>query len=660
MLGMLFCVPGIVFGDVPPDSLLLDKVFAYRRAYSSNPTGYERNIYMKFTFHTLRRNPTLMLVPTLYHISKGNRNFIGEMYGKISFNGISDYHITRQVDVSTIPHHSNTMPTMINYLVPNIYGITLFQGYMLSPFHKSNRMFYQYSISDISPDRYLITFWPKVNNTQLVRGFAIVDANTGRIYTTRLNGEYDMIRFDVNAELDNEGSEIIPTRCVTDAEFNFLGSKVKTRFTSVIGLPTTLPDSLNRQRDMTMMERLRPSPLEDDEQLIYADYIERQIERDSLLAASTSGGKKFDWDAVGDYVFNSTRASSENASIRFSPLLNPLYFGYSGRKGLSYKMKIGAEYRFSENTKIALSPKFGYNFKIKQFYFDIPLRYTFNDKRDGWVELSFANGNRITSSTVLDMLQAQHRDTVNWSALDLDYFKDTHMDLSANMELSRQIELTLELIYYRRSAVNKSAMREAGTPTVYRSFAPAFTLKYQLNRHWPLLTFNYERSFKDILNSNIEYEKFEFDASYKLRLHSLRQFNARVGGGFYSNQSDNYFVDFTNFHEDYLPGGWDDDWTGEFQLLNKHWYNASRYYFRTNLSYESPLLLLSWLPMIGKLMEMERVYLGYVQLNHTRPYYELGYGFTTRFFSVGFFASFLNSDIQDLGFKFTLELFRKW
>lgn len=660
LVGMLPCLPATAHSDVPQDSLIMDKVYAYRRDYSADPTGCERNIYMKFNFHTLRRNPTMMLVPTLYHISKGNRDFVGEMYGKILFDGIADYDIRRQVDVSTIPHHSNTMPTMIKYIVPNLYGVTLFQDYMLSPFHKSNRMFYRYHIGDISADRFLITFWPKVNNTQLVRGFAIVDSHTGRIINTRLNGEYDMIKFDVDADMGAEGNSIIPCRCVTDAEFNFVGNKVKTRFTSYIGLPATLPDSIDRERDMGMMGMLRPLPLEDDEVAIYEAYKTKQTEKDSMTTANGSNGKKFDWDAVGDYVFNTTKASNENASIRFSPLLNPLYFGYSGRKGLSYKMKIGAEYRTGDNSKIALSPKLGYNFKIEQFYFDIPLRYTFNDRRDGYVELSFANGNRITSSTVLDMLQTQHRDTVDWDALDLDYFKDTHLNLSANMRITKQIELTLSLLYYRRSAVNKEAMRLAGKPTIYRSFSPALTVKYQLNKYWPMVTFNYERSVKDVLSSNTEYEKFEADASYKLQLHSLRKVNMRVGGGFYSNQSENYFVDFTNFHEDYLPGGWDDDWTGEFQLLNTHWYNASRYYLRANLSYESPLLLLTWLPIVGKFVEMERAYLGYVQLDHTRPYYEIGYGLTTRYFSMGLFASFLNSDIQDIGFKFTLELFRKW
>ena len=70
------------------------------------------------------------------------------------------------------------------------------------------------------------------------------------------------------------------------------------------------------------------------------------------------------------------------------------------------------------------------------------------------------------------------------------------------------------------------------------------------------------------MQSNIKYERWEFDASFKKVLHSLRKYNLRAGGGFYTNKSTDYFVDFANFHDNYIPGGWDDDWTGDFQLLN--------------------------------------------------------------------------------------------
>lgn len=659
MLCLCFFRPSIVFGYEYNDSVIMDRVYSFRRNFATEPNGDVHNVYMKFVFHALRRNMTMMAIPSLYHISKGNKDFVGEVYGKITFNGIKDYKLTRQVEISTIPHYYTTMPNMLNYLVPDLYGTTLFQDYMLSPFNRSNKNMYRYFISNMDGERYLVSFLPKIRNTQLVRGYAVVERNTGRIINTHLNGEYDMIKFDINVTM---GSYLIPLKSITDAEFNFMGNKVRTKFTAYYNQPTTLPDSLKKSRDNEIIANLRPTNLARDEEKMYMDYYDKIAGREitDSVSEGTSSTRKIAWDALGDHIFNRTKVTSQKVSLRLSPILNPLYFGYSGRKGLSYKMKIGAEYRIEKNSSISLNPKLGYNFKIKQFYFDIPLRYTIDKRKDAWVQLSFANGNRITNSTVLDMIKSENVNLGSLDDLDLDYFKDTHFNLSANMELSKRIEITLTLLYYRRSAVNKAAMKEAGQLTKYYSFSPAATIKYQPLPTWPLFTLYYERSDEKIFNSNTKYEKWEFDASYRLMITSLRKINARLGGGLYSDQSKNYFVDFVNFHEDYLQGGWDDDWTGDFQLINRHWYNASTYYFRTNLSYESPLLLLSRMPMIGKLMETERVYLNYVQLAHTRPYYEIGYGFTTRYISVGLFSSFLNSELQDVGFKFTLELFRKW
>lgn len=175
-----------------------------------------------------------------------------------------------------------------------------------------------------------------------------------------------------------------------------------------------------------------------------------------------------------------------------------------------------------------------------------------------------------------------------------------------------------------------------------------------------MLTANYERSFLNVFRSNLDYERWEFDLSYKHKMKSMRAINFRAGTGFYSQRGTDYFVDFDNFRDNNLPTGWDDDWTGQFQLVNEHWYNESNYYIRGNFSFESPLLALTWVPLVGRVIEMERVYISALNIEHTRPYFELGYGFTTRYLSTGIFTSFLGGKFESFGCKFTVELFRRW
>ena len=186
------------------------------------------------------------------------------------------------------------------------------------------------------------------------------------------------------------------------------------------------------------------------------------------------------------------------------------------------------------------------------------------------------------------------------------------------------------------------------------------TLHFTPWRKGPVLTVNYERSFKNILKSNLNYERWELDASYKQKVKKLRVMSLRGGLGFYTHRSTDYFVDYNNFRDENLPTGWEDEWTGQFQLLNSQWYNESDYYLRCHFTYDSPLLALSWIPHVGRIIETERIYLSGLSIAHKRPYFEVGYGFTNRFFSTGIFGSILGTEFYQFGFKLTLHVFSRW
>lgn len=639
---------------------MLNRIFSYKRNYSQSIYDTTHDIYLKYSFNTIRRNPTLFLIPSMYTIAKGSHNYLGETYGRITFRDINDFSIKRQISIGSIPRHSRTMPVMTKYIIPNLYGISLFGDHILSPFNYNNRKFYRYRVESVDSQTVHVRFNPRVNNTQLVYGHAIVDEATGRIRNAMLAGEFDMISFNIGVQMEDDNT-ILPKSCKTSARFKFMGNNIETQFEANYNCKTPLPDSLGVISDLQQMAHIRPDSLSGYESYIYRKYYEEKLAPDTTKTGKRKNKlKDIAWDIVGDHMLNSTGAQTSNASIRLSPILNPLYLSYSKSHGVSYKMKVNARYNFTSNKYLSYDPHVGYNFKIKKFYFNSPIRYNYNVKRNYWVELTWRNGNRITNSDVLEKIKDENRDTIDFASLDLDYFDDELLQLSNNIDIGDKWSITTGCVYHLRKAVNKSKMEELGKPSAYRSFAPQLTVQYRPSLRGPVFTANYERSFRGILKSNTEYERFELDASYKKRLRSLRSYSVRLGGGLYTNKSTDYFVDFTNFRDNYLPGDWEDDWTGQFQLLNSEWYNASQYYLRANVSYESPLLLLTWLPFVGKYIETERLYASALQIEHTRPYIELGYGLTNRYFSIGLFGSFLNGKLNEFGSKFTFELFRKW
>ena len=567
------------------------------------------------------------------------------------------------------------MPTLLDFVTPRLYNETLYGDHILSPFNRSNRVFYRYSVSLVDDHRARLYFRPRyVSNTQLVSGRATIDTRSGRIIDAEMNGEFDMMHFKTMTMQGDRGSRaLLPKFCQTRVNFRFLCNHISSAFEAAFDCPVTLPDTVSIKGDRHLIDSVRPYRLQPDEQAIY-DYRDsiraRRLEPDTTTIDSTlqqrprqrkrNYWKEIGWDMVGENLIRSLRASSEAGFVRLSPILNPQYVSYSHRKGFSYRLKLGARLNLSDNTSIGMNTRLGYNFKQRRFYFNLPIRldYSYRD-RDAYAEIAWANGNRIYNSTVIDELKRQLGDQPELDETGLDQFDDLNLRVLNVLPLNNRLAVEAGLVFHNRKAVNHRQMTALGMPREYRSLAPMLSVKTRPWRRGPLLTIDYERGLKGQQN-DLTYERWEMDASLKHRLHRLQTLNLRLGAGFYTKRDKNFFMDYSNFRDENLPEGWDDDWSGNFQLLRSRVYNQSDYYLRGNVSFESPLLASSFLPLVGRYVERERAYASSLLIGHSRPYTELGYGFTCRYFSMGFFASFLSTQFQECGAKFTFELFRRW
>ena len=187
MLGILSCMSSISFGGViTADSLLIQRIYDYRRNFAAEVSDSTRNIYIKYDVDVQKRNATLALIPSLYGRSKGMRWFVGETYGTIRFKDLKHYDIQKELQLTTVPHSSNIMPTMVNYIVPDLYAIDLLDGTLLSPFNRQNKIFYFMRVSHVSNNYSVVTFIPRAATTPLVKGFALVGNMKGRIINAKI------------------------------------------------------------------------------------------------------------------------------------------------------------------------------------------------------------------------------------------------------------------------------------------------------------------------------------------------------------------------------------------------------------------------------------------------------------------------------------------
>ncbi len=683
-------VPSAPLEGTPPVSdtrertgnALVDRIFRYGELVESTFTPQDTSYaYTKFFLRVNRKNPTLLLVPSVYAIAhRAEREFAGESYNRIYPGEARHYESENLISLTTIPHKRSAFDVMLKYLTPNIYRETIIDNTIISPFHAVNHRFYSYKTSAMPNGQALLTFTPKRKNTQLVIGTAIVDTSSGRIASCDFTGEYDMINFQMhldmgkNARSTGAGNNLspIPSRCEVTFKFGFLRSKVTGRYVARYGLSAPLPSAAGLS-DHDKLCQVRPERLSDEEQRPYLDLARQQRLEDSLRSdtALTNAKKKKRnfakdvlWDAVGDNIFNRVRTHfglNNQGYIRLNPVLNPLYMGYDHRRGFTYKVDLRASYQTSHNSEVSTRLKAGYAFKQHQFFFRLPVYYYFNKQRNGYLKWEWNNGNHIRNASVRRQIEQEQPDSTLYDYDRLNEFKQMEMRAIFNYDLSDRWSIQIGSLFQRKTAVHKRDFDTFGWEKEYRSFAPVAEIQYRpMGWSGPVVTLDYDRGIKGIAKANTGYERWELNADYIRHVNKLQSWQMRVGTGFYTMKDrDAYFLNYENFRENNLPNGWNDDWSGDFELLRGETYNTSDYYIRANVTYESPLLLLSWLPKIGHYVEMERVYVSTLDVRHVHPYVEAGYGFTCRLMSMGLFFSNGRGN-RTFGVTFGFELFRKW
>lgn len=651
---------------------VVERVYDYSATIDSVVEGITSFTYLKYQMAATHYNNIIYCVPRLYNIPRsGKRIFYGEHFMHETFHeGEEEDKWMNIAHISTMRRRRTLLPNLRSYLAPHIYSPAIIDGNILSPFNRLNHRLYKYNVIYVSDSIAQVEFTPQVNNTQAITGQAKVETETGKILSCYLEGEFDMVRFKLNMEMGDEGvRSLLPKRSKLYTRFTFLDNIIETDYEGTFFLPDS-PDYKvidDEEGEREFVERHRPYPLTPLEAGLLAEYDSVQAVRRNAPPSVRKKNFTKDvlWDIFGEHLFHRIRGRfgpEDRGYFRLSPILNPLYFSYTGRRGFTYRLSANISYTLSPNSEILIRQKMGYSFKWHRFYVEAPVTYTFDKAHEGNIKVTFKDGNQITNSTVIDILKEEKGDTIDWDNLDLEYFKHQQLDFTMHYNITPFLGLEAGILKNRWMAVSSDGFIITGKPQVYESTSFHTEAKVlPLGKQGPVFTVDYERSINGLSKDKMNYERWEFDFSYLKKLSCIRSVSLRVGGGFYTTHTTGvYFLDYTNFRENNIPGGWNDDWSGEFELLDRNYYNASKYYLRMNATYESPFLLMSWIPVIGHTIEKERFYISGLRANKLSHYAEIGYSFTNRFVSLGCFMALKRGRYNGMGVRVGFELFNGW
>ena len=569
--------------------------------------------------------------------------------------------------------------------------------------------------------QYKISFKPKSKSFQLVSGHMVVSENVWSVREMHFIGRSEMLRFNNMIRMGDvgESDEFLPVHYDVDATFRFLGNVIDANYIAALDYKSIIqkdPSQWERKRlkskydlsesytlrtdtnanktDSAYFASLRPIPLSSHEQELYQDFF---LRRDTLQRYKKPKNKNLEfWGQIGDALISRyTVDLSKMGSVRCSPLINPFLLSYSGNNGFSYRQEFKYNRLFTGDRLLRIVPRLGYNFKYKELYWSVRSDFDYWPRKRAAFHVSVGNGHRIYSSRMLDELKNMPDSIFDFDRVYLDYFNDLYLEVRHSWEIVNGLSLDLGFSMHKRTEANRSLFvttksvqseseKEEGSTTTppaweekmrhsYNSFAPRVRLtwtpgqyyymngdrKVNLHSKYPSFSVDWERGIDGVFKSTGTYERIEVDIQHSIPLGLMRDFYLRFGWGAFTNQKDIYFVDFANLTRSNLPVGWNDEIGGVFQLLDGRWYNSSRKYLRGHLTYESPFLLLRHLVKYTQHVLNERLYLNALVMPHLNPYIEVGYGIGTNIFDFGVFCSFANWKYQEIGCKFTFELFNR-
>lgn len=709
--------------SVSVDSIL-NKVIFYAPLYETLVSEYNAEMYVKNRVYVRKKNLLVHYIPAMFRLKKGVREYLMESYSDLHFTAPNIYDQKTRACTGTVEGFRGQTGLAGDYFHVSIYSPTLLHSKLMSPLSQTAQKYYKYQLDSIITYNgdlaYLISFKPKKNSYQLVRGYMVVSDNVWSVRELQFSGNSEYMRYDNRIIMGEVGkdNEFLPVRYDLNTTFKFLGNHIDASYIATFDYKSILleekkkrikklekkkydlTESYTLQHDTTPyytdtlhFSEIRPLELTSIEKNIYKDYY---ISKDTtLFKPKKKSSSQVFWGTVGDIlVDNNTYDLAQFGSIRTSPLFNPVLFNYSGKDGISYKQEFRYNRLFKRDRLLRVAPRVGYNFKRKEFYWRVKADFDYWPHKRAALHLNIGNGNRIYSSLILDELKEIPDSVFDFDKIHLDYFNDFYIDLRHSLEIFNGFSVDVGIIAHKRTAVEKSEFvpKDPGKDppsstepppvdpevidkfrNVYTSFAPRIRVswtpgqyyymsghrKVNLHSDYPTFTLDWERGIKGVFGSTGSYERFEFDMQHKLSLGLMRTLYYRAGCGGYTKQEELYFVDYANFSKRNIPMGWNDDIGGVFQNLDRRWYNSSRQYVRGNVTYEAPFLLLPLVFRNTKYVLNERLYFGALVVPHLKPYLEVGYGIGTHIFDVGIFASSINAKFDGVGFKITFELFNR-
>ena len=181
--------------------------------------------------------------------------------------------------------------------------------------------------------------------------------------------------------------------------------------------------------------------------------------------------------------------------------------------------------------------------------------------------------------------------------------------------------------------------------------------KRYMKSDFPTFSATWQKGVNGVFNSNSNFDHIALGIRQEVEDGFMQKFNYAVSGGVFVNRKSLFFPDFKHFKTVEIPVTMSSLSQQSFNLLEYYRYSASDKYLEAHLYYETPFLLLKFLPFFGdRMLWREGAQLNYLHTDEIKNYTELGYTIGGLLWQAGVFAGFENLKYRSFGVKLSLSV----
>lgn len=586
-------------------------------------------------------------------------------------------------------------------MIVNFYDNLLLEGSGLSsrsfvsPIAENALFYYKYKLlgtteeNDITINK--IEVIPRRKNDPVFRGVIYIADESWRllgtnVYLTEDAGINFVDTLNISQEFNKVENTYLPYNMTFQFKGNALGFKFEGYFVSIYNNYKINPNfpknyftpeilkitkAVNKKDSLYWMNN-RPIPLTQEEQYDYK-------RKDSIALLKTSKPyldsleRKNNKFSIGKLFMTGYSINNryEKKYIYFDPLITSIFFNTV--EGPAFKYGVTYRKNLADRKSYSITPQIRYGFSNHLLTANLSGSYYYNPLKRANVSASF--GSEVDDLNRYGTMSLRSN-TVNTLLFETNlpkFYKKEYATIGLNRELADGLQANFTIDYSRNSTLKNTSnyklrnlkneeytSNNPFTPTIetplfptYNSLNISATLTYTIGQTYitrpdgkfyqeskfPRLQLNYRKGFKNILNSDVDYDYLGLEIyQQKISTGLLGYFSFTVGVGKFLNNNIVYYPESKHFRGNnstvFTPN------LRKFRFLDFYQYSTDRQFAEAHMEHNFSGFFLNKIPLLRTLKLEEIVGFNYLTQPNKNNYKEFYFGIERFGFGVSYGYSY--------------------